>query len=355
MLFIVNAIILFAYFLFSKFTKISEKSKRKIILFLIGTQLTLIAGTRTLETGTDTGGYFLIFNKISGYTRISNYDIGYEPLFTLLCFVLGKHGIPFIYLNLLIAGMTMLFLCMAIYKISDHIFCSIFLYLSFCLFDQMMNQMRQILAMAIILYAVSFFKDNNPKKFVIWILIATLFHYSSIIAIVLLFLYKVEINKKIIFGYLIVSILGFSLIDFVFYILSFTVYGSYIGGFYDVEFRVASIMNLIVRLLMLFICLWFYPRIKKKRNDIDIYYHMALICTALQLITVKSALFGRVTTIFFYSYFVLLPDILLYGYRKKSNKKIVSVAFIVVVLLYHYVYIRYSPSQKVQYSSYLFG
>ena len=144
------------------------------------------------------------------------------------------------------------------------------------------------------------------------------------------------INYNIFFKYVIATIALFFSLPVIFYLISFTTYVGYIGSIYD-NVQATSFYNLLVRVILLLISLYFYKPLKERMN-IDLYYHMIIICTIIQLLTIRSALFGRLTTYFFYAYFILLPYIVQNGFKTKKNKIITIVVMGIGFTLYHYVY-----------------
>ena len=81
-------------------------------------------------------------------------------------------------------------------------------------------------------------------------------------------------------------------------------------------------------------CLFFYKVTIKRNSKLRVFYHTALICTALQVLTLKSYLFGRVTTYFFMPYIFLLPEVMETIKVNFSSKNYVLIKYIVYIVLF---------------------
>lgn len=326
----VISIILVAWFL----RCISGIDKKKFFFFFCLIQMTLIIGLR-YQVGADYIPYERMYNYLGGGVYVGyKYDtveIGYS----ILNQILWKIGVPYWGLNLLIAFLTILFMLKAIKEWSVDFFLSVYLYISFFFFYHAMNQTRQGLAIAIGLYAVALLSKGNVKKFLFWIIFGSLFHITLLIFLPLFFLRKIEFNKSALYIYtatIFVLFIGFSIII---QLIQITRYSIYINSFYDLEGLTSSKMNLAVRVIMLILALIRYKSVAdstKKR----LLYHMIMICTVFQILTIRSSLFGRVTTPFFGAYIFLIPD-LIYSVRGKYQK-LIYYGCIGVATLYQIVY-----------------
>ena len=133
--------------------------------------------------------------------------IGYPPAVFMI------FGIP-----------TYLFMYNGIKKNSVNIGFSIVIYLSlFYLFS--MGAIRQALAMSVCIYNYTNLRQKDWKRFVIYVLVATLIHYSAIITIVLYPVYHI-LKFKILIT---IGVISFFVKQVVIYlIVNYTVYGSYL-------------------------------------------------------------------------------------------------------------------------------
>lgn len=233
---------------------------------------------------------------------------------------------------------TLFFLFKSIFEESDKPTLSLFIFFSFCLYYQCFNQFRQMLAISLILYAYKFYKSKNLKAYIIIVLCATVMHTSAIIMLPFYWIGDRDINKKNIMLYILFGIFvlfGYNIIEV---ILEKTAYGKIYMKYdmYNMSFSISSIINLCVRIVMLISCLLFYKKLINRDSDNKFLYNMAFFCTIFQILTLKSYVFGRLTTYFFVYYIFLIPKVL--NQFKGKNKVIVLLILILGFSAYQYIY-----------------
>lgn len=353
---IVGIIMPFLYSLGLKILMLGRKMQNKLLLILFSVQTIIITGTRTVQTGADTGNYFRFYEvalKEGLNERTVNY---FEPLFSVIGIICAKTGLNFAWFNIIIAALTMYFFSKSILKMKCNAFIAAYLYMCFALFYNMMNQVRQALAMMIVLYAVTFLKDNQKAKFVKWILVASTVHLSSMIALVLMFIWNIKINRRILAGYFFAAVCLATTSNIVFRVIEKTFsYGHYLTeswryGAYDKN----AILNLVVRITILIFALIFHSELVRKDKNIDGYYHMILICTVLQVLVIKNNAIGRITTIFYYAYLFIIPKIIDNVKLFRKARIIMYPVFLLCMFLYYYVYLTSKASGEL-YQSVLFN
>jgi len=128
------------------------------------------------STGFDFNAYYSAFETLhaSGIKDLTG-DIQFEPGFIFLNVISPS----FLFLIVLIGSFSLILKYVLINKLSPYPIVSLLiLFFSYVLIFEM-GQIRQALAMGILLYALLFYKEK--KKILLLIVIAALFHYSSLI------------------------------------------------------------------------------------------------------------------------------------------------------------------------------
>lgn len=148
----------------------------------------LLFSLRDFSVGTDTINYHDIFYLSR---NISNSNINIEPLFTFFNYIVGWVYPSFV---LYLFVYSFLFSALWINNIETNVIYNkdIAYICLVCFFGFLLsfNIARQALAMAICVYSLSFlFKEKN-LSFLIIILIASLFHYSAILFLIVFILFK---------------------------------------------------------------------------------------------------------------------------------------------------------------------
>ena len=332
-------LIFFIPAIFSIVTINSFKNLDKFFWLIFITLLTLFLGFR-YEVGGDWGIYRHNFFDNADKFYYLYFDLRSDYLFDLLSWIIHSLGFNFITLNLICSVIF-------IYAIS-----------SFCLYQKQpwlalmiaiphliivvsMGYVRQATALAFIMLAISNIIKKNDIKFILFIIIAILFHKSAILIIIpLLF-----IDKKIISMKNIILLLLLLFFIFLFNIEIKHLIRNYIGmgrntNFYDtstgVYFRI--IMNLIPA-----VCCLIYG---KYLSDNDIEKKLFFIISLLILL---SSLF-----IFHYSTFVdriiiYLSIIQIYVFSRLSslcktniNFFLVNISIVAFYLITLYVWLNYA-------------
>lgn len=324
-----------------------------IYLIISASVLAFLAIFRSPSVGADYKTYIHLYDAIRTNTLTAQelewLSPGYRILNTIFAFFFGNnYWIFFSFITFL----TLFFLYKAIWNESKNPMLSLFMFLSFCLYYQFFNQFRQMLAIAIVLYSYKYLKNKNIIKYIFFILLATSFHKSALIMIPIYWISMIKINKKIIIGYLFICVLAYFSIDVMRVILKDTYYGQmYFGSQYDIVGKSSTYLNLIFRVGLLVSTLLFFKKIENPKTNI--LYHMAFLCTIVQILTVRSYVFGRVTTYFFVFYILLIPYIIETIFYD-NIKKIVIILVSLVLSLYHFVYFNSNNAVESGYREYKF-
>ncbi|WP_074563494.1 EpsG family protein [Streptococcus equinus] len=318
---------------------IKGKKYNKAFLVISSLFLILIVGFRSLDTGTDTYRYAEALNRyVAGYVTQSDkiwLGKGYFFIFYIIKYLFGSSYVIF---NLLIAFLTIYFLYRVILKESQDPLLSLFLFFATCLFLQMLNQSRQLLAIVLVLYSYSFVKEKKLIKYVLVITIAGLIHSSALIMLPFYYLGNLKINKKTILSYMLVVLLILFGFPFIERMMSYTTYGQvYVVNNYMTESQSSSFLNLAVRFLLLLFILFLKEKDELKNNSY--FFNMAIWTLLTQLITTKIYIFGRITTYFFVYYLLSIPYVL-EGLKNRNNKLFYYFVTVLIFTAYYIVYYK---------------
>src|SRR5699024_887868 len=151
-----------------------------LFIFLIG-----ISGFR-YNVGTDFPGYVYYFNLID-----KGLEASVEPGFIFISELILKMGLNIQAVFLVFSILTMFFLYKGLtyYTNNEYIYKPVlYILMLIYTFFPSLNVIRQILAAVIILFASRYIINRSFIKFAFWVLIASLFHSSSLIFIILYFI-----------------------------------------------------------------------------------------------------------------------------------------------------------------------
>ena len=157
----------------------------------------LYSGLRS-HSGTDFSKYVTMYQEVTSVSFqdfMSTYTV--EPTFYILSItsklLFDSPFLVFFSFSLL----TIVFFYLGLIKHTSKTTHVVFAYLSYLLllFPNTMNIARQGLAISIVFYALSFIPTRNVRKYLKWMLVATLFHYSTMIMLPVYLLNRVISNR----------------------------------------------------------------------------------------------------------------------------------------------------------------
>lgn len=293
--------------------------------------------------GTDYSSYASIYLDIAKENLLDIERAWLAPGFLFICRILGYIDPMNYYLMFAFFGiLSISYIYKSIYTMSSSIYLSLYLFLCSCLYYQMFNQFRQMLAISITLYALSYLLERKRGMFSFYVFLATMIHQSAVVFYILLVVRDIKFSYKLFGVYAIISILGFFYFDnLMMLIKDESNYGAvYVGStLYDVAYSGSVIVNTFVRIFILLLCMLVYNDTVNRAKYTVYLYNVAWICTVIQIFTLQSYLFGRVTTYFFVPYIILLPEVLK-TYEIKLGKYGICarIFFFICFAIYHYGY-----------------
>ncbi|MEF2093909.1 EpsG family protein [Bacillus sp. CFBP9009] len=166
-----------------------------VFMFLSMLPLIFIMGFRDLSIGVDGYSYLSGYNYANSTTVFQYYRTSVtEPGFYLLyriAYLLGD----FQWLLIFAATITIYFFYKSLsYEVNNINFALIVFIFATTQYFYYFGIMRMGIAAAIIAFAYRYIIENNKKKFILFMLFATMFHYSALFAILFLLLKKNKNN-----------------------------------------------------------------------------------------------------------------------------------------------------------------
>lgn len=189
----------------SKYFEDKESEASKLFIFLTSLTLILVSGLRAPGVDRDYLGYVDMINNSS--------RVFMEPTFELFSYISGSqfmNSTLLFFIIYAVLGVTLKML--AIKKLSSFWMSSVLIYFSYSFILQDMTQIRTGVAVGFVLLALSSMYDRKLIPFLFFITLATLFHYSAILMLLLWFFKPGKINK---FFYFLLLILSYLLVVYV--------------------------------------------------------------------------------------------------------------------------------------------
>lgn len=339
--------VVFMYLSTKKTRKVTNLPKRKgiirvsTIFFLLSVLVPfLVLILRDESVGLDYSLYINLYNRFLSNTLLptdsSWVSFGYVFLTKLCIFLFDSNY----YIFFGIIGFVSIYCFFkTIYEESDIPWLSLLLLFSFCLYYQMFNQFRQMLAIAISFYGYKYIKNKDLKKYIFTILIAYSMHKSAIIMLPFYWISNLKLQKRGILFYSILSVVAYLAYDFVEVLLLKTSYGqTYLANSYYNVVESSSMLNLVFRFMLFMLCFYLTRKTRKTNSEINTLFNLCFVCVIFQIMTVKSYVFGRITTYFFVYFILLIPKAIKSINMSRNSKLYIYSLIIFACLAYHYVY-----------------
>ena len=330
----------------------NNKPKDVGMLFLL-TIMSLFAGLRSSEVGTDSAGYARTFETHLYADRQLEQGLSMltdEPGFFYLQKFLGTLSNDYAILFIGIAVIFSFFVLNAIRRNSVMPLFSLFVFVTLGYYTFVFNAARQGIAMAIYMMAIHFLITRKFWKYVLVVLLAALFHKTIIIAIPLYYVFTMKYSVRtlalvlgggILIGYLLPSFLTFGATLEDRYALYVT--GDATGGYMLTLFYVVlSVFFILQRKYIRFAALPIY----------DVFLLMLITGSAIYLVVSLTGAYVELTR--FAAYFQL-GCVFLWAMLAKNRIKPLSPVVYIAAVLGHLGFFAIYLTKMANLTPYLFN
>lgn len=326
-------IILFVLIIFLYLVLKDRKNGTRNYCIIIGLCLAVVAGLRNEKLGlTDTEKVYKVF-----FERILKNDFSYvltlkDTFFQILTYYYTRlMGANFKIYVFLFTCPYILVVSFFIYKYSNRKWLSFIMFVCLHYYEISFTLMRQINGMAILILALHFLINNQDKKFVIAVVLASLFHKICLIFLILYFFKNLKLKKWILYlifvTLFICSIYSKEIIDFFFKIINDERFGKYEYNA-QTKNRVLFWMNFIF---------WFFELLNFSNNSQkvggELMFWSTTICMMVSPFIIIIGEFSRIAYLFGIAHIVILPDSL---ELIQNNKQKMFAEFLVMLLFMVY-------------------
>lgn len=303
----------------------SNKVFTYYLYFILAILFVCIAGL-TDGNGLDWNAYKDISNEVVSFSDIWSHP-QYEPLFLLFYKLFPTYNF-FLFIFVLV---NCIFISITIFRYSPYIITSIFIYICIYYFLGIMGQLRQALAISVIILAWPYIEK---KSFILYVILASLIHISAIVCLLYPLIPNTIFKKKYYFLILLFFFLTHSFLqDIIFSIL-----GSFSSGkilYYLInENNNISITFFLYKALLFFLFLYNIGKCNKfilANKFLNIYFISIILYLILSF---SSSIGGRIILYFSITEVLIIPFIIKSYLYKKTG---VIVYFIIIFFnIYQY-------------------
>lgn len=324
---------------------LTDRRKKRYIIFSFAC-LALISMLRSYNVGRDLQAhYYKTFLRVVNMDWDNLFTLGYENgylVFYKIISMFTNNGQWMIAIHaLIVIGITGWF----IYRNSDNVVMSTFLFITTNTWFMYMNIMRQAIAVNIVLIALEIWKKKEwkIKRYILYALIVLLamqFHSSAFIAFIIPIFDYLPFKRKHIFISTVVMIASFALYNQLFNAVSLLQIGKRdYTEFYSSSGEAINIISLyfvfIYTLIFVIgtLSLIYYKTKEAPSNDSKVtdesgfsnsfILYMVLVLVVCRITGLKINIMARMTYYFMPFVYILLPRAI-NAFRNYSNKKIVK-------------------------------
>lgn len=316
------------------------KRSNKVIVGM-SLAIPMLVGALRYGVGTDYTTYVAIYDQLSQlslpqYLSLQSLDveIGFYLLVQISSFLTGNYLLLFAISSFL----TVYFFYLGLKKYDIRQKASVyFLYLTI-VFPFSFNSVRQGIAISICFYAFSFIIERVPKKYLLWILAASVFHKSALFLLPFYFINRfVKKNKKGKYNFILVKSLLLAMgiylvLPYMYELLqTLSVFDKYSA--YQTIIAEGNNYIFYLKIALLGIILLFYKRITAF-NEINIYFLIFFILDiVLSTLGFASPFVKRIAL-----YFSLFSPLLLFAIPDVFSDRLGKFISYALLLLYGVVY-----------------
>ena len=346
----------------------ATRSKVAQFIFLLASALVFcyFAGARSINVGTDTSVYGLSSYHVARQTSFSDFYFNsiyqsWGPLYKIMCWTSSCIGGNLFWYLFSIQALTVLPVYLALYRdLREHLSLGVFVY-GLIFYPMSFNLMRQMIAMSFLLLAYRSADSRKPLHFIVWVVIASLFHSSAVLGLCIypLVVYCMAPGKVLGRGLrsaliVILCAMVVSLAPQIFQLTdSIGLYSNYTSGAAHVA---GGGMRTILATYGVFGALLFLGAVLSKkgnspkgfaRNGLFVVLSFGLICLPLSLI---SFYLYRISFYFLYFAILAFPNCMYSIDETKSKLLFVLVLFALLSFWFYDYYVFQVNNEVVPYS-----
>lgn len=319
----------------------------------------ILGGIRSEFVGTDNIVYKAAFLKIAAMkSPIQAVSEGqFEVLYNLLCYIVSRFTIDYHWVCFVTELITVSFVVAGLYYFRNEIpiWLGILVYL-FCQYCNVMNLVRQGIALSICFFALRFLREKKWIRYILWVTIAILFHTSAYISLLLLIIFKIMEGERSIWKtvlLIILSTVGVSIIpqmakSLIGIGILPSKYLAYVSDSVSISWA-----HTIYRLPVLLIATFMY---KKVVDKFDMYKYLYAMLWMEMIIVQVASIFDpayRMSLYFSYAALVIIPSFQ-YGLKNDMGNKIIFYTLVVIYLVLYWIFFTVANGYGFRYPTYPF-
>ena len=331
------------FFCYLGYKNENKKISNRIFSILAILIPAILAGLRDTSIGTDVEVYLTVAHKLAQnyndffeYCSILDLEFLYKAMVFFVTKIFGSINMVMFIQHFIIC--TLFFIGAKNFKEKANPIITFSLFL-LMYYNISLNIMRQFMAMSIVFYAYKFVKEEKFLKYLFYVLLATLFHSSAIISLVIYLLYKICKSKhKYLYSFF---VLGILILAIVFYnpTLELLVKTGMINAKfmrYSLDYSVADFnyVDTLIKLYTLFITFF---QLKKLKKDKDNFFYTLI--SVFDIVILQISIFSpQIMRLSMYFGIIALVNVSRIITDSRQNKVPLTLVTYGIYLLYFVMY-----------------
>ena len=336
--------------------RFNERSK-KIMYIACGVVLFFVVVLRNYEVSRDFSVYERLYGYAPSLSLLKQSFLDYysectsELSYSFLCTFLKSTGnsdtTNYIIIFTLYALLGVSAKLYGIKRLTNFEFYSLFIYSCNLFLLHEMTQIRAGVAIGIIFIALAELRDERKLNFCLWILLATFFHFSSLMVLVVLLFYKYRANSlfwSITFA--VSMIVYFAKVDI------FSAFGLIPVEYFQYKLKLylemqekdpikVNFFNIafLIQNIIIIICFYYQKEIEKINSSVNILLNMACLSSCSYLLFTQIPAFSvRISEVFNCGLIILIPLIT----RAFKPKALAEALVVIIGFFFFYIYVFHS-------------
>ena len=299
------------------------------------TSFGVLAAIRASTVGNDTKNYLRVFNMISNGVYLDAWDERFEKGYLLLneavAMITQNEQVFLTIISIIVYAGFIYF----IVQYSQNYFLSVFLFVTMRFFGQTMSGIRFSIAIAILLVAYDRLQKKHVMQFVILVLLATMFHKTAIIFIIVAFFKYIKCNRNVVYLWVFLTlgcyIAAPYIINFLFNI--FPLYGNYADRYLTTGVSLGTLIYAIVwgSVFILGYSIQRYNRAGSEgMNELNL---MMLVTVSIYVMSMYFTLLDRVAQYFGVFAIIYIPNCI-HMIKDMRKRYFLSIMVMLVFMIY---------------------
>ena len=292
-------------------------SNRKNYIVLMAVLHAFICGFRYMHLTGDLMKYHTTFNTVAGYGWFSP-ELWKEGrnsgMYIFLKLVNHLTGGDYQFVLVAIAVLTETAFAKLVYRFSPAPWMSYMVWNALGFYSFGFSAIKQMLAMAFVIFAVIALLENNWKKYLLMMLLAGSVHAPALIVLPAYWIAKRKVNIWTLLGYSVITVLVFIFKDIIVVFMS--------DFYYEERETMVHSGNLGNRFLMILLIVLCGVALKGfQERGVEALFHLMVVSMMLQMFSGYNNIFTRLTDYYFQFSAVFIPMIFYpTGEKKRLNR-----------------------------------